>query len=99
MPPVNSISDMLENVVNFKVDGIIFDSDTGSSYERMYTNLKLITFPEGEGFKLGFTGVCAGVRKGDKELLDNINKAIANIPIRERKRIMDRIVSRMWENI
>ena len=99
VPPVNSISDMLENVVNFKVDGIIFDSDTGSSYERMYTNLKLITFPEGEGFKLGFTGVCAGVRKGDKELLDNINKAIANIPIRERKRIMDRIVSRMWENI
>ena len=100
VPPVSTITDMLENVVNFKVDGIIIDSDMGPSYEkRLYKNLKLITFPEGDGFKLGFTGVCAGVRKGDKELLDNINKAIANIPIRERKRIMDKIVSRMWENL
>ena len=99
VPPVNSISAMLENVVNFNVDGIIIDADMGSSYERIYTNLKLIKFPEGKGFKLGFTGVCACVRKGDKDLLDNINKAIANLSIRERKRIMDRVVSRMWENI
>ena len=99
MPPVNSVSDMLESVVNFNVDGIIIDADMGLSYERVYTNLKLITFPGNRGFKLGFTGVCAGVRKGDNDLLDKINKAIANIPIRERKRIMDRIVSRMWENL
>ena len=98
MPPVDTVSETLQRVVNGEVDGLVINVDTGRSYERTYSNLKLITFPAGKGFTLDFHGVCAGVRKRDKELLHDINDAIRSISLRERKRIMDASISRVWRN-
>ena len=95
MPPVDTVSETLQRVVNGEVDGLVINVDTGRSYERTYSNLKLITFPQGKGFTLDFHGVCAGVRKRDKELLNEINDAIRSISLRERKRIMDASISRV----
>ena len=99
MPPVDTVPEMLEMLVSNKVDGIVMNYDTGRSYERTYDNLKLIRFPEGEGFVLGFDGICAAVRKKDRDLLKKINEALDVISIRERQRIMDRTISRVWENL
>ena len=94
MPPVESISSMLEMVVQAKVDGTVVNLDTGQTYERMHENLRVIRFPEGEGFKLNFTGICAGVRKKDTALLQEINDALAKISPRERRMLMDRTIAR-----
>lgn len=99
VPPLESVSEVLQRVLNGEVDGLVVNVDTGRSYERTYSSLKLITFPEGKGFTLGFHGVCAGVRKRDKDLLNDINRAIGSISQRERVRIMDSSVSRVWKNL
>ena len=99
MKPVDTVPEMLEMVVNNEVDGMVINYDTGRSYERIYKNLKMIRFPEGEGFVLGFNGICAGVRKRDKDLLSKINKALDGISIRDRQKVMDRTIARVWENL
>ena len=94
MPPVNTVSEMLNMVVNNEADGTVINYDTGQTYERKYKNLTLIRFPKGMGFSLDFNGICAGVRKGNTELLDDINAALAKISRRERQSIMDHAVLR-----
>ncbi len=96
LPPVNTVSEMLRMVVHNEADGTVINLDTGHTYERQYSNVKVIRFPEGKGFKLNFNGICAGVRKGNKKLLDEINHALAKISSRERHRIMDRSIARSY---
>lgn len=97
--PVSTVAVMLDNLINFRVDGIVINLDTGQSYVRTYSNLTLIRFPEGQGFKLGFNGICAGVRKSDTKLLAELNESIHKITAKDRLRIMDRAVARTWENL
>ncbi len=97
--PVNTVNEMIKSIVDFKVDGAVINLDTGRSYEATYKNLTVIRFPENEGFVLGFTGICAAVRKNDTELLHRINNALKTIEPNERRRIMDRTVSRLWKSI
>ena len=95
LPEQNKI---IEEVRNFKVDGTVVNYDTGLSYAKTYyRELKVIRFSEGNGFELGFTGLCAGVRKTDTRLLESINDAIKEISMRKRQRIMDHVVTREWE--
>lgn len=94
VPPVNTVTEMLNMVVNNEVDGTVINYDTAQTYERKYPNLKLIRFPEGKGFSVNFRGICAGVRKGNAELLDDINAALSKISRRDRQSIMDHTVLR-----
>ena len=94
MPPLDSISDVLEMVVQGKVDGCVVNLDTGQSYARRHNNMRVIRFPADEGFKLNFSGICAGVRKKDTALLNEINDALAKISHRERRMLMDRTIAR-----
>ncbi|MBQ6739024.1 MAG: transporter substrate-binding domain-containing protein [Synergistaceae bacterium] len=96
--PVITVSDMIEELDNGKVDGIVIDVDTGTTYEKMDDDLKLITFPEGEGFIIGFSGVCAGVRKNDRRLLERIDTAISKITLRTRQKVRDQVISKVWHN-
>ena len=98
MPAVDNVSEMLDAVTNGKVDGIVINLDTGRSYEATHSNLKLIRFPENEGFEIGFNGICAGVRKDDTELLNRINMVIGRTTKNERQKIMDATVSRLLKN-
>ena len=97
MPPVDTVQEMLNMVVNNEADGTVINLDTGQTYERKYKNLKVIRFPEGKGFKLDFKGICAGVRKGNTKLLEEINHALAAISKRDRQRIMDRTIARAFQ--
>ena len=97
--PVDTVSEMLNMLLKHEVDGIVINVDTGRTYERAYSDLTMIRFPEGQGFKFDFKGICAGVRKSDTRLLKEINSVLSSLSIRDRHRIMDRTVAREWENI
>ena len=62
-------------------------------------NLKVIRFPEDQGFKLDFNGICAGVRKGDTKLLSEINDVITGISRKDRQKLMDNVIARLWRNM
>ncbi|MBQ7155727.1 MAG: transporter substrate-binding domain-containing protein [Synergistaceae bacterium] len=94
--PVNTASDILSSLVYAKADGVIVGYGTGSSYTKLNRNLKMIRFLEGEGFVLGFSGICAGLRKRDRELLSRINDALRELSSRERQSILDRATARSW---
>ena len=95
LKPVDTIQGMVDAVAGGKADGAVIDIDTGHFYEIINTNLTLIKFSDDKGFQLGFRGVCAGVRKGDRELLHRINLALSVIELSERQKIMDAVNSRM----
>ena len=98
LPAVDTVQEMLDAVTSGKVDASVINLDTGRSYERTYNNLKVIRFPEHEGFVMGFNGICAGVRKNDTELLAKINRALESLTKSERRKIMDETVSRLLNN-
>ncbi|MBQ9389633.1 MAG: transporter substrate-binding domain-containing protein [Synergistaceae bacterium] len=99
LPAVDTVSEMIGAITGGRADGIVINLDTGRSYEAAYKNLKVIRFPEGEGFHVGFNGICAGVRKNDTELLRRINKILKGLSHNERQKIMDMVVSRLWKSL
>lgn len=98
LKPVEKIQSMIDEILSGQADGAVIDTDTGRYYETMNKNLTLIKFSENDGFNLGFSGVCVGVRKGDTELLNRINIALSNITSSERQRIMDTVTTRMMKS-
>lgn len=94
-PAVDTVPEMLDAVINGRVDGIVINLDTGRSYEATYSVLKVIEFPEGEGFEIGFSGICAALRLEDGELLKRVNKVLGEVKRSERQKIMDGTVARL----
>lgn len=99
LPAVDTVTEMLEAITSGRADASVINLDTGRSYEVVHKNLKVIRFPKGRGFNVGFSGICAGVRKNDKELLSKINDAIEGIKKSERRSIMEKVVARLWKNL
>lgn len=95
LPAVDTVPDMLKAVTTGQADASVINTDTGLSYEISYSNIKVIHFPENEGFKLGFSGVCAGLRKDSTMLISRINDALGGITKSERRNIMDSVISRI----
>lgn len=99
LQPETTVHGMIDRVAEGTADGAVIDTDTGHFYELTNPTLELIKFPEGKGFELGFSGVCAGVRKNDMALLRRINEAVSGIKNSERQKIMDSVNSRMMTNL
>ena len=99
LPPLESMTEIVDEVINFSADGTVVNYDTGLSYENSHHDLKVIYFRDDKGFDLGFTGLCAGVRKSDKKLLEEFNDAIKNLTQRQRQRIMDMTIKNLWNNL
>ena len=97
--PVDTVSEMLDALVKGEADCTVINLDTGRSYEATHNNLKVIRFPHGQGFKFDFNGICAGVRKGDTKLLNEIDDSIKGISKKERQKLMDQTISRLWRNL
>ena len=99
LPPVMHVSEVFEKLIQGEADATVLDLDSAETYKRVYPGFKIIKFEEGKGFKFDFTGICAGVRKSDTKLLNEINDALKGISKHDRQKIMDQTVSRSWENI
>ncbi|MBR2209167.1 MAG: transporter substrate-binding domain-containing protein [Synergistaceae bacterium] len=99
LEPVKTTTEMFDKLFNGEVDGIIIGTEKISANVKANPEIVGITFPEDEGFKFDYTGICAGVRKQDTRLQKEINDALKDLNQRERQRIMDRTIARDWNNI
>ena len=89
MTPADSTSDMLARLQAGTVDAITTDVASGRGYVESNPDLKMIEFPQGEGFELDYTGSCVGIRKEDEDLVEIMNEALATIPDEERQELLD----------
>ena len=94
LPPVASPNEMLEALLNRQADGIISDFEIVQNYVKTYPELKFITFPQDKMYVFEYTGICAGVRKTDEKLLQDINGVLKNISMEDRHKIMDGAIAR-----
>lgn len=79
LTPVDSVPNMISRLQKGTCDGIIINVENSQSYLAANPNFKVITFADGSGFTLGFTGACVGLRKDDTKLLTAVNGALATI--------------------
>ena len=98
LPPATKVNELFDKLRKKEADAIILDLDSAKTYERVYPGFVMVKLSEGEGFKFDFTGICAGVRKNDTKLVQEINDALKGISKRDRQRIMDQTISRVWDN-
>lgn len=99
LPALETQAAVLVELSEHKIDGTVVNYDSALSYERTHPDMKAIRFPKDQGFILGFTGLCAGVRKSDRKLLQDMNKAIRSISVRERQRVMDKAIINAFEHL
>ncbi|MBQ9433443.1 MAG: transporter substrate-binding domain-containing protein [Synergistaceae bacterium] len=97
--PADSVTAMVNMVIDGHADGAVINLDTAEAYQRKFDDLRLIRFSESDGFSVNFTGTCAAVRKRDTKLLYDINKAIHGISKWDRQRVMDRTIARAWRHL
>lgn len=88
LPPVTDVANMVARLNQGAADGIVLDTEAAVAYTKVYPNLVTVSFPEGQGFELGFQGACIGLRKEDTALLDQINAALAEIPTETRQKML-----------
>lgn len=93
--PVASIPNMIDRLMKDTVDGIVIDTDSAQAYLQTYPELVVCDFAEGEGFELGYTGSCIGVRYSDGALKAAINDALATIDDTTRQEMMDTATANM----
>ena len=94
LPPVASTNEMLDAILNKEADGIILDLTIIQNYVKIHPELKLIDLPQEKTFVFDYTGVCAGVRKNDKKLAQDLNRVFQNLSLPERQKIMDSAIAR-----
>ena len=78
LPPVDSVPNMISRLDQGTCDAIVINLENAPGYLALNPNYVIIEFAEGDGFDLGFTGSCVGLRKSDDELLQNVNASLAD---------------------
>ncbi len=95
LPPVTDVANMIARLNQGAADGIVLDTESAVAYTNVYPNLVTISFPDGQGFELGFKGACIGLRKEDTALLDQVNAALAEIPTETRQEMLTQAQAKM----
>lgn len=92
LTPVASVPNMISRLQEGTCDAVVINVENSSSYLNANPDFVVIRFEEGNGFDLGFTGACIGLRLEDTELLDASNAALAKIDQAERDEMWDTAV-------
>lgn len=79
LPPVDTVANMLSRLEAGTADALVVDTETGEAYLDAYPDFTIVYFEEGQGFNIGFTGACVGMRLEDTELVEQVNAALAAI--------------------
>ena len=79
LPPVESVPNMISRLDQGTCDAIVINLENAPGYLALNPDYVIVEFAEGDGFELGFTGSCVGLRKSDNELLDQINTILSGI--------------------
>ena len=94
LPPVDTIPQMFEALHRGEADGVIITRESTSSMMKEFPGLAVVRFVYGQGFKLDYNGICAAVRKGDKQLLKAINNALSGISTETRMELINRMTEK-----
>ena len=78
-----------------KIDGYVSERPGALSAVAANDDLTFVEFSEDNGFKTSVedTSIAVGVKKGNTELLDQVNAALSKIPEDERQKIMEEAVA------
>lgn len=77
LPPVESVPNMISRLDQGTCDAIVINLENAPGYLELDPSYNVIEFAEGDGFDLGFSGSCVGLRKSDDDLLSGVNEALA----------------------
>ena len=94
LPPVATVPDLFRQLEQNEADAVVINTESAQSYLKEYPNLAVVKFARNEGFNPGFKGICVGVRKEDKGLLRAVNKALSDIPLETRLRLIDQMTTK-----
>lgn len=93
LTPADSVPNMLSRLEQGACDGIVVGSDNAKAYLEAYPQFSVIHFEE--GFSLGFTGSCVGLRLGDDELLAQVNAVIEPLTQADFDAMMEKAIEQM----
>lgn len=79
LTPVSNVPSMISCLQQGTCDAIVVNLESTDLYLEANPDFKVISFAEGEGFELGFSGSCVGLRKSDTDLQADINAILATI--------------------
>lgn len=77
LPAVDSVPNMISRLDQGTCDAIVINLENSPGYLELNPDYVVIEFAEGDGFDLGFSGSCVGLRKSDDELLSGVNEALS----------------------
>lgn len=89
-PALTDVPTMLVALTSGKCEMLSCDKPTGMAAVKAYSNLKMIEFAEGSGFKVDAeqTHVCAALSLNNTELQGKINTALKNISTADQEKLM-----------
>ncbi len=90
---VSSVPDMIARLNQGACDAITVNMESVPVYLAANPDFVAISFAEGEGFDLGFTGSCVGLRQSDEALLALANEALATVDQETRDAMWDTAVN------
>ena len=90
---VASVPDMIARLNQGACDAITVNMESVPVYLAANPDFVAISFEEGQGFELGFTGSCVGLRKSDDALLGLVNEALATVDQETRDAMWDTAVN------
>ncbi|MCR4818284.1 MAG: transporter substrate-binding domain-containing protein [Fretibacterium sp.] len=94
LPPVETVPEMFRDVNRGTADALVINLESIGPYLEEYPNLMAIEFAHGQGFRLGFNGICIAVRKEDTNLLRAINMILFGLSREERTAVMNQMTTK-----
>lgn len=93
LTPVENVPNMLARLEQNACDGIVVGKDNAAAYLNTYPQFAMVRFEE--GFELGFTGSCVGLRLEDTELLEQVNAVIEPLTQEDFTAMIDKAIEQM----
>ncbi|MGI5920690.1 MAG: transporter substrate-binding domain-containing protein [Syntrophomonadaceae bacterium] len=77
------------------IDGYVSERPEGVSASTANANFVMVEFAEGQGFQASDddVAIAVGIRKGNTELLNSVNKILAGLSDEQKKEIMDKAIA------
>ncbi len=98
-PAMENFPSMIVALNSGKVDGYVSERPGAMAAAMSNPGLTFVSFEDGKGFKYEKSelDVAVGVKKGNEELVNKINKILAGISSEERKQIMETAIKNQPE--
>jgi putative lysine transport system permease protein len=93
-PAMDDFPTMITGVQSGKIDGYIGEYPAAASAAVANPDLKVLEFSKDKGFNVSKdqSSIAVGIKKGNNDLLNQVNEILSNIPQDERDTMMDQAI-------